>query len=128
MKRDKIIYWGATGLVAAAMAASGSMYLMRNPEVIQGFEQLGYPRYFVLLLGIAKLLGAAALLIPVPDKIREWAYAGIAFTLIGATWTHVATQTPFVAPLVLLGVLGLSYWFRSRVNVESRLPKLNNAI
>jgi len=128
MKRDKIIYWSATGLVAAAMAASGGMYLMRNPEVIQGFEQLGYPGYFVLLLGIAKLLGAAALLIPVPDKIREWAYAGIAFTLIGATWTHISTQTPFVAPLVLLGVLGLSYWFRSRVNVESRLPKLKNAI
>lgn len=125
MKRDKIIYWGATGMVAAAMAASGGMYLTGNPEVLQGFEQLGYPGYFVLLLGVAKLLGAAALLVPVPEKIREWAYAGIAFTLIGATWTHIATQTPFIAPLLILGVLGLSYWFRNRVSAGSRLPQLD---
>jgi len=128
MKRDKIIYWSATGLVAAAMAASGGMYLTGNPEVLQGFEQLGYPGYFVQLLGIAKLLGAAALLIPVPERIREWAYAGIAFTLIGAAWTHIATQTPFMAPLLILGVLGLSYWFRSRLSGESLSPKLGRAL
>ncbi len=128
MKRDKIIYWSATGLVAAAMAASGGMYLTGQSAIKQAFETIGFPVYFIPLLGIAKLLGAAALLIPVPEKIREWAYAGFAFTFIGATWLHLATQTPFVAPLILLGVLGLSYWFRSRVNVESRLPKLNNAL
>lgn len=128
MKRDKVIYWTATGLVAAAMAASGSMYLIGNPEVMQGFETLGYPVYFVLMLGIAKLLGAAALLIPVPDRIREWAYAGIGFTLIGATWTHIATQTPFAAPLILLGILGLSYWFRSRVSTGSQVGQLNRAL
>ncbi|NUO02763.1 MAG: DoxX family protein [Saprospiraceae bacterium] len=128
MKRDKIIYWGATGLVAAAMAASGGMYLSGQPAIKEAFETIGFPVYFIPMLGIAKLLGAAALLIPVPEKIREWAYAGFAFTFIGATWLHIATQTPFIAPLILLGILGVSYWLRGRVYGESHPVMVNKAV
>ena len=118
MKRDKIIYWITTGLVAAGMLLSAVMYLTRNPELIQNFSSLGIPLFFVSLLGVAKLLGAIALLAPGPKEVKEWAYAGFAFTFIGAVWTHLATGTPWIAPLVFLMLLAVSYLFRLRLNVN----------
>lgn len=64
MKTNKIIYWTSTSLVSALFLMSGSMYLSKNEEVLKGFEQLGYPLYFVMLLGVAKVLGAIGLLNP----------------------------------------------------------------
>jgi hypothetical protein len=115
MKRDKIIYWAATGLVALGMFFSAYMYLTGNAELLEGFKTLGYPLFVVSLLGVAKLLGAVALVAPVPSQIKEWAYAGFTFTFIGAVWTHIATGTPWVMPLVFLVFLGLSYYFRLRL-------------
>lgn len=115
MKRDRIIYWASTGLVALLFAFSSFMYLSKNAELMQSFRQIGYPAYFVTLLGVAKLAGAIALLNPWSDKLKEWAYAGFVFTLIGATWTHIATHTPFMAPLVILVLTGVSYLFYQRV-------------
>lgn len=110
MKRNKIIYWSTTILLAAGMAMSGIMYLT-NQEMKLNFTQLGFPIYFMMLLGIAKLLGALALVVPIPVNIKEWAYAGFGFTFIGAVWTHIATQTPWVAPVAFLLVLVVSYYF-----------------
>src|SRR3712207_4585913 len=73
----KIAYWTLTGLFGLMMLASGVMYLSGNPQPVEGFRHLGYPDYFRTLLGIAKILGAVALLVPVvPRTLREWAYAG----------------------------------------------------
>lgn len=119
MKRDKIIYWVFTALVALGFAMSSFMYLSRNPELMEGFKKLGYPLYFVMLLGLAKLLGAIALVNPWWNKLREWAYAGFTFTLIGATWTHISTHTPFVMPLVFLALLAVSYWFNRRLSLRT---------
>ena len=119
MKRDKIIYLITTGLISAGMLMSAGMYLSRNPELMENFKSLGFPLYFAMLLGVAKLLGAIALVTPLWDKLKEWAYAGFAFTFIGAVWTHVATGTPPFAPLVFLVLLGVSYVFRMRINVKS---------
>lgn len=116
MKRDKILYWITTGLVSLGFVASSIMYLTHNPELMKGFSMMGYPVYFVTILGIAKLTGALALLNPWSDKLKEWAYAGFTFTLIGAAWTHIATGTPFIAPLVFLLLVGLSYFFFRRIN------------
>jgi uncharacterized membrane protein YphA (DoxX/SURF4 family) len=117
MKRDKIIYWIATGLVAAGMLASGAMYLSRNPELMANFQTLSLPVYLVTLLGVAKLAGAIVLVAPVWSKLKEWAYAGFAFVFVGATWTHAATGTPsMVAPLLFLAILGISYFFRLRIH------------
>lgn len=116
MKRDKIIYWVATGLVAAGMAMSAYMYLTKSPELVTGFETLGFPMYFVTILGVAKLLGAIALVVPAGTRLKEWAYAGFIFVFIGAIWTHMATSTPFVGPLIALIVLGISYFFWTRIN------------
>lgn len=116
MKRDKVIYWITTGLVAAAMLTSATMYLMRNPELMQNFETIGIPLYFVTMLGVMKILGAIILVIPGLEKVKEWAYAGFTFTFIGAVWTHIATSTPWIAPLVFLAFLAVSYLFRSRLS------------
>ncbi len=114
-KTQKIIYWVATGAFSAMMLLSAFMYLTMNPEIVKGFTAGGLPIYLVYLLGIAKLLGVVGLLVPGFPKIREWAYAGYTFNLIGAVWVHVATSTPFVGPLIFLVVLGVSYYFNMKL-------------
>jgi hypothetical protein len=117
MKRDKVIYWIATGLLSVGMLMSAFMYLTKNPALMKSFQSAGYPEYFVTILGTAKLLGAMVLLAPVWSKLKEWAYAGFAFTFIGAVWTHIATDTPWIAPLIALLILLVSYWFRVRAKL-----------
>lgn len=116
MKRDKIIYWIATGLLAAGMSMSAYMYLTKNPELLEGFKALGFPVYFVTILGVAKLLGVIVLVAPAGTRLKEWAYAGFIFTFVGAVWVHLATGTPWVTPLIFLVVLGVSYLFWTRLN------------
>lgn len=128
MKRDKIIYWIATGLVAAGMSMSAFMYLSNNPELMKSFETLGVPKYLVIVLGVAKLLGSVALLAPVWDKLKEWAYAGFTFVFIGATWTHIATGTPWVAPLVALLILAVSYTFWMKLSNPSEKQSHSNRV
>jgi uncharacterized membrane protein YphA (DoxX/SURF4 family) len=86
----KIAYWIATGLFGALMLMSAYMYLSGAEQVTDGLAKLGYPVFLLQILGVAKLLGAIALLTPKFPKLKEWAYAGFAFNLIGAIWTHVA--------------------------------------
>lgn len=121
MKRDKILYWTFTVLVSGAMLMSAFMYLTKNAELLKGFEAIGLPLYFVMILGVAKLLGAIALVVPGFERIREWAYAGFAFTFLGAVWIHLATGTPWIAPFVFLILLSISYFFRLRLQQERRL-------
>jgi len=121
MKRDKILYWISTAVVAGMMLFSAALYLTQSADLMTGFKTLGLPVYIVMILGTAKLFGGLALLLPVPSKIKEWAYAGFTFVFIGAIWTHLATQTPFVAPLIFLVVLALSYWFWQKTGASSSL-------
>jgi hypothetical protein len=115
MKRDKIVYWITTGLVAAMMFFSAYMYLTKNPELVTGFKTLGFPIYFVTILGVAKLLGAIVLVAPAGRILKEWAYAGFIFVFIGAAWVHIETGTPFIMPVIFLGILGVSYLFWTRL-------------
>lgn len=115
MKRDNIIYWAATGLLAAGMTFSAFMYLTKSPDLVSAFEQLGYPAYFMSILGFAKLVGAIVLVAPVGERFKEWTYAGFLFTFGGAIWTHLATATPWVAPAIFLGLLTVSYVFYTRL-------------
>lgn len=117
MKRDKVIYWIATGLLSAGMLMSAFMYLTKSRELMKSFQGAGYPEYFVTILGTAKLLGAIVLVVPAWSKLKEWAYAGFAFTFIGAIWTHLATTTPWIAPFVALIILMISYLFRMRAKL-----------
>ncbi len=115
MKRDNIIYWVTTGLIALLFLFSSVLYLTKSPELIQNFKQIDIPLYFISMLGVFKLLGALAILNPWSEKLKEWAYAGFGFTLIGAVWVHLATGTSFLMPLVILGILGVSYFFKQKL-------------
>lgn len=115
MKTKKIIYWTTTVLVSVFMLMSSYMYLSHNPHMMEGFQKLGYPLFFAMLLGTAKLLGAIALIQQKWKKLQEWAYAGFTFTFIGAIWTHISTGTSFVGALIALIILGTSYVFRHKL-------------
>ncbi len=116
MKKNKIIFWVSTSIVSGMMLMSGGMYLSQNPAITEGLKTLGYPSYMLYILGVAKLLAAGALLQPIFPRLREWAYAGLTFTLLGAVISHVATSTPFIAPIVFLAVLALSWVYNNRLH------------
>src|SRR4051812_49295322 len=118
MKTKRIIYWVVTGLVSIAFLASGVMYITQNPKLIEGFTGLGLPLYLIPFLGVAKLLGAIGIINPWFPKVREWAYAGYTFVLLGATWIHSVTNTPFTAPLMFLILVAVSYFFHKYRTVE----------
>lgn len=110
----KIAYWVATGLVAAMSLFAGFAYLSGGSQAVQGFAHVGYPQQLRVILGIAKPLGAIALLVPGFVKIKEWAYAGFTFAWLCAVVAHyLAGDGPRAAsPLVLLALLVVSYWTR----------------
>lgn len=86
-----------------------------GPAFAWGIQQMGYPLYLLTILGIWKVLGAIALLIPKYPLLKEWAYAGIFFLLTGALFSHIASEhhwTEMVAAVVLLILTGLSWYFR----------------
>lgn len=89
-KRDKIIYWTSTLLFCAFMMTSAIPNLLSAEEWVVVFKQLGYPEYLLPFLGVAKLLGVIALIVPGFPRITEWAYAGFAFDLIGAIYSGLA--------------------------------------
>ncbi len=119
MKMIKAIYWTTTGIASALFLLSAYMYLTKNPELMKNFDAIGFPAYFVTILGVAKLLGAIAIVNPWSSTLKEWAYAGYVFVLIGATWTHLVTHTPFVMPLAILAVVAVSYYFYSKKNAAN---------
>jgi DoxX-like protein len=115
MKTNKIVYWICTGLISAMMLMSGIMYLSKAPQVLEALKTLGFPDYFRVLLGIAKIAGVVALLVPGFNTLKEWAYAGFTFVFIGALWTHISTDTSFTGALVALLLLAGSYWFHHKL-------------
>ena len=107
----KIIYWVSTALVAASGLMAAFAYLSGSPQAVEGFRLAGYPQQLRILLGIAKPLGAIALLIPGWPRLKEWAYAGFTFAWIAATVAHYLAGQRYevVMPLVLLLLLFVSY-------------------
>jgi hypothetical protein len=92
MKPLKIMYWISTVVFAMVFATTGTMYLFHAPVMVAKFHELGYPIYVLNLLGIAKVLGVITLVVPKYPRLKEWAYAGFGFDLIGAMWSHAAVQ------------------------------------
>lgn len=118
MKTTKIIYWVSTSLVAAGMVLSFANYLF-NPDMVAGYAHIGFPDWFRVELGIAKLLGALALIIPaVPSRVREWAYACFFVNFFSAFFAHYFVGDPvsiLIAPIVFLGILVVSYLSREKL-------------
>ncbi len=91
MKKTKIAYWIFTGLLVASMLMSSITSILRLPSSVAMISsRLGYPIYVIPFLGIAKLLATVVILIPGFPRVKEWAYAGITFDLIGATYSQIA--------------------------------------
>jgi uncharacterized membrane protein YphA (DoxX/SURF4 family) len=117
-KRNKIIYWIATIWLALGMVATGAGQLIKM-KAGQGGEDmithLGYPVYLLSLLGIWKILGVVALLIPRFPLLKEWAYAGFFFVMSGAVFSHIASGDPvneLFPSLLLLILIVVSWYFR----------------
>jgi len=108
----------STGLISVMLLLGAIMELSQTPEVIATFEAVGYPTSLLLLLGVLKILGAIALWAPLPKIINEWAYAGIAFDFIGATFAHFMAGDSFsktIIPLTLLMILFVSRFFKYKL-------------
>jgi uncharacterized membrane protein YphA (DoxX/SURF4 family) len=114
-KRNKIIYWVATIWLSLGMVSTGIVQLILMQEEVQKMGALGYPRYFLPIIGIWKLLGVVAILLPRFPIIKEWAYAGFFFLMSGAILTHLAVgdeAAEFFGPTLLLTLTIVSWHFR----------------
>lgn len=115
MKPRPIIYWIATAIIAFVFISGGAAGVARPPSVMQGMLHLGYPPYFMLILGTWKFLGGVIILLPGTKLLKEWAYAGMLFDLTGASASHAAVGDPVVhiiVPLIILIILAISWALR----------------
>ena len=124
MKRTKILYWVFTSLFAFVMAGSAIPDILSSPEAVEGMHKgLGYPLYFVPFIGVAKILGVIAILIPGYPRIKEWAYAGLTFDLIGATFSIIAVGAPvanWAFMIIPLSVAAASYiFYRKKLRIAN---------
>jgi hypothetical protein len=124
-KRNKIIYWVATGLMAFGMFSSGMMQVLRVQSMVDILTHLGYPAYLMSILGIWKILGVIAILIPGFKLLKEWAYAGFFFLMTGALISHLVCGDggkAVLGPLMQTVFITLSWYFRPadrKISVQS---------
>lgn len=114
-KRNKIIYWIATIWLSLGMVSSGIVQLLKLKEEVDMMTHLGYPLYFLSILGIWKMLGVIVVLIPKYPLLKEWAYAGFFFAMSGAVFSHLAVgdgAEEYFGPVLLLGLTAISWHFR----------------
>ena len=133
-KRNKIIYWVSTLWLASGMLATGTLQLFKAksegalaPPGVYGITHLGYPIYFLTILGVWKILGVLAVLIPKFPLLKEWAYAGFFFVMTGAAFSHIAVCDPMkelVPSLLLLVLTVVSWYFRL---AHRKIPALHIA-
>lgn len=127
-KRNKIIYWIATAWLALGMISTGIVQLIQmKEEVDKTVLGLGYPAYFLTILGVWKLLGVIAILTPKFPLIKEWAYAGFFFIMSGAAISHLVSGDPLVdlfGPVLLLVLTLVSWYFRP---ADRKLPALTSS-
>jgi hypothetical protein len=114
-KRKLIWYWIITGLLSFCIFFGGLTQALLLKQTIEGFKPLGYPTYFIALIGIWKMLGVIAILVPNFKLLKEWAYAGIFFTMTGAVISHIASndiKVQIIAPAMLAVFTVLSWYLR----------------
>lgn len=114
-KRNKIIYWIATIWLSLGMLSSGIVQLLQVEEETAFIIGLGYPEYFLIILGAWKILGVIAVLIPRFLLLKEWAYAGFFFVATGALFSHIAMDSvgaDYFGPVLLLALIVISWYFR----------------
>jgi uncharacterized membrane protein YphA (DoxX/SURF4 family) len=113
MKITRIIYWLATVLICFFMGFSGYNDLVKNPEFVASMQHRGYPIYLLTFLGTAKVGAVIVLLLPIKSRIKDWAYAGISFDLLGASYSHYMSgdgTKEILIPLVAFAITLISYY------------------
>lgn len=111
----QVLYWAATAVTGLAFSVPGVGNLIRAPHIVQDMAHLGYPTYFLTLLGSWKVLGAIAVLAPRLPRLKEWAYAGMIFDLTGAAASRAAAgdgPAMAIVPLMVAGVVLASWSLR----------------
>jgi len=121
MNKIKIIFWVATAIIILWEGVMPLGTLLFSPQyATAGTEPLGYPDYFAYALIICKVLGVLAISYPrTPGKIKEWAYAGLTFSLIFAFISHACVDQNIgfmLMPLVALGILAVSYRYHQKIH------------
>ena len=114
-KRNKIIYWVATIWLALGMTSTGIVQLLKVKEEVDMMAHLGYPLYFLSIIGVWKILGAVAVLAPRVPLLKEWAYAGFFFVMTGAIVSHVVLgddAKELFGPGLLIVLTVVSWYFR----------------
>lgn len=117
-RRTKIIYWVSTIWLALGMLSvgAGQVFEMRAGQGgVEMIKHLGYPAYFLIIIGVWKILGTIAVLIPKFPLLKEWAYAGFFFVMSGAAFSHIASGDPLTTilpSLLLLTLTVVSWYFR----------------
>ena len=123
MKKTKILYWIFTIPFVALMGLGAIPDIINQPEAVELIHNhLGYPDYFLQFLGVAKLLGAIAILIPGFPRIKEWAYAGLTYDLIAALYSLIAIGDPpsqWIFMFIALGLAAGSYIFYHKLARET---------
>jgi uncharacterized membrane protein YphA (DoxX/SURF4 family) len=103
-------------VLALELTLGGLWDVLRVPQVQEVTDRLGYPGYFLVILGVWKLLGAIAVIVPRFPRLKEWAYAGVVFNLTGALASHIASRMieagTLVYLLVMMGVTAASWFSR----------------
>lgn len=119
LKQSRIIYWTSTGLFGAFMLSTAIPNILQTQEWVNIFNLLDYPQYMLPFIGVAKLLGITTLLIPGFPRLKEWAYAGLFFDLVGAVYTglYVGGFHPQMLTMLVPFALGtVSYLSHHRIN------------
>ncbi|MFZ6009256.1 MAG: DoxX family protein, partial [Bacteroidota bacterium] len=110
--RNKIIYWISTGWLALGMVSTGLVQVLGMQQQGDFISNLGYPGYFLRIIGAWKILGVIALFVPKTPLVKEWAYAGFFFLMSGAMFSHIAAGTANeIFPSLLLLVLTIVSWY-----------------
>lgn len=123
-RRNKIIYWIATIWLALGMLSTGVVQVLKMKEEVAMMTHLGYPSYFLTILGVWKILGVIVLLIPKFPILKEWVYAGFFFAMSGAVFSHLFRgdeAKDYFGPVLLLVLTMISWYFRPAGRTMSSL-------
>src|SRR5690606_449446 len=128
MKKNKIIFWSAVSLLVVWEGLMPLATVLFAPQYVNaGTKPLGYPDYFAYALIICKVLGVAAISYPkTPEKLREWAYAGLTFNLVFAFISHACVDRKaefMLMPLVVLGILAIAYIYDKKIKKIGRVER-----
>lgn len=130
MKKTKVLYWIFTVLFALIMLSTALPNVMMSPDSVDLIHtKLGFPKYFIVFVGVAKILGVIGILVPGYPRVKEWSYAGLFFDLTAATVSGIAVEGFHVMQLFMAiffapGVLSYIYYHKKLMLDNSPTPSL----